>query len=233
MQKKTKCIGNHITMMNYRKSGCTLKDVWIPKIDGWNWQNVYHDKNSKRIMRSISKAADAAKWHWMFVWQWAHCSSKQSLAWVTMQWLNLWAKTVSVILSGIQTFSNRIIFQCLLDDAFSEASSSGSDQSLQWKNIELARKDSSPDNDPPLGSGRKPDSGQKESKPENAGTILLMRLRPGGYQISDGFEFGQRCPWTDRKYHRPSSTPAAESHATSVYQVANMSPETPWNHQTS
>ena len=41
------------------------------------------------------------------------------------------------------------------------------------KIIELSRKDSSPDDDPPPESGGKPDSAPQEPKPENAGTILM------------------------------------------------------------
>lgn len=41
------------------------------------------------------------------------------------------------------------------------------------KIIELSRKDSSPDDDPPPESGGKPDSASQEPKPENAGTILM------------------------------------------------------------
>ena len=41
------------------------------------------------------------------------------------------------------------------------------------KIIELSRKDSLPDDDPPPESGGKPDSAPQEPKPENAGTILM------------------------------------------------------------
>ena len=228
--KKSKCIENHITMMNFRKAGCTLKDVWIPKIDGKNWQMLAEarTRNGLKHFKSCEcgEVALNARGQWggalliKAIFNLSDCAVVESLS----------ENPYLQYFLGFKHFQTELPFDASLMTYFRKRLPAEVINRFNEKIIELARKDS-------LSQIRRRKARKsriltpRSQNRKMPARFWWMRLAPR--QISDGFEFGQWCPGTDRKYHRPSFTTAAESHASSVYQVANISPEIPWNHQTS
>lgn len=74
---------------------------------------------------------------------------------------------------GFKSFETKPPFNASLMTHFRKRLPAAVINRFNEKIIELSRKDSSPDDDPPPESCGKPDSAPQEPKPENAGTILM------------------------------------------------------------
>lgn len=74
---------------------------------------------------------------------------------------------------GFKHFQTEPPFNASLMTHFRKRLSAEVTNRFNEKVIELARKDSSPENDPPPDGGGKSDSDEKEPEPKNAGTILM------------------------------------------------------------